>query len=665
MSPPWTFSVPPDAAAWGSVAAAVLVFVSWSFCAPWVSRHPKLVVTVLAAVAALLSLGYVHVYLRGGPRIIDATSYFLQARLLSQGNFGFEPLLPSGSFRGRFLTGPVDATTLAVIFPPGYPLLLSLGFLLGKPLWIGPLVAALLVVVSAALAWRLFRDRNVALTAAGLSALCAALRYHTADTMSHGWSALLLASLLLAVSFPGRTATLLGGVAAGWLVATRPVTGILGVALGLYWLKNLRSASWFALAMLPGLLLLLVQQHAVTGDWFSSSQRHYYALADSPPGCFRYGFGDDVGCRYEHGDVVAKYLAEGFWPWQAAVTSAHRLSWHILDVANLELLWLVVPFAAYAGRKQREIRLLTCGCVGIVLAYAPFYFNGSYPGGGARFFADVLPLEHVLLSWGVNRISQKMPLALPAAFSVTLLGFAFRAAPGHIALGDREGGRPMFSPADLAERGIDRGLVFVNTDHGFNIAFDPSRTNPKTSLVFARARGDAHDQLLWMNLGSPASYTYRFKPWSSAPGPIVRPYPLTVPSSFTFEAEYEWPAQRVAGSAVLPANVGVPCASNHQVLRWIPTPNSSASLSVELVAPEGRPRRLVLGWVHAEAAIQEFVSELDGHRQSHQIRFASNPCQEVELEAPVAPGRHLLTLEDARAVAELDYLRLLPGPDPK
>jgi len=37
--------------------------------------------------------------------------------------------------------------------------------------------------------------------------------------------------------------------------------------------------------------------------------------------------------------------------------------------------------------------------LGVMLAYVPFYFDGSYPGGGARLFADVLPLEHVLAPW--------------------------------------------------------------------------------------------------------------------------------------------------------------------------------------------------------------------------------------------------------------------------
>ena len=36
-----------------------------------------------------------------------------------------------------------------------------------------------------------------------------------------------------------------------------------------------------------------------------------------------------------------------------------------------------------------------------VLAYVPFYFDGNYPGGGARLLADVLPAEHALFGLAV------------------------------------------------------------------------------------------------------------------------------------------------------------------------------------------------------------------------------------------------------------------------
>ena len=41
-------------------------------------------VLVCCAISAALSAAYVVIYLRGGPRIVDATSYYLEARALSE-----------------------------------------------------------------------------------------------------------------------------------------------------------------------------------------------------------------------------------------------------------------------------------------------------------------------------------------------------------------------------------------------------------------------------------------------------------------------------------------------------------------------------------------------------------------------------------------------------
>src|SRR5687768_3875630 len=118
MSGLYTVGAPPDAVAWSALFLAIGTWCAWPWCKRWVLAHPTRVAVGLAVAAGALSLCYVHVYLRGGPRIIDATSYFLEARLLSQGAFGFEPPVPTGSFRGRFLIGPEQGSSLSVIFPP-------------------------------------------------------------------------------------------------------------------------------------------------------------------------------------------------------------------------------------------------------------------------------------------------------------------------------------------------------------------------------------------------------------------------------------------------------------------------------------------------------------------------------------------------------------------
>ena len=660
MAPIYTVGPPPDAIAWSALVLSIGAWCAWPRARRWVLAHPSSVLGSLAVSAGLLSLLYVHVYLRGGPRIIDATSYFLEARLLAQGSFGFEALAPSGSFRGRFLIGPEQGSSLSVIFPPGYPLILALGFWLGHPLWVGPLIGVGLVLVSYQLGWQLFRERSVALTAAALSTLCAALRYHTADTMSHGFAALLFSGALLLVCRATPRAALAAGLCTGWLIATRPVTGALCVALSLYWLKGTRPSWWFATALAPGLGFFALHQRAATGSWFSSSQTHYYAHADAPPGCFRYGFGSGIGCVHEHGDVVEQTLKGGFGPLQAAVTSFHRLAWHALDVANLELLWLALPFAVIVGFGRREVRLLALASGGIVAAYAPFYFNGSYPGGGARFFADVLPLEHALLGFGIVRLSQ-----VRLAISLALMGFALRGAYAHQALAERDGGAPMFQPEALARAGVERGLVFVNTDHGFNLAFDPAQRDARHEPVFAHERGDARDRLLWEALGQPPVVHYRFHPWSENPGPTLTPdsfAPRTPLEALTFEAEYEWPVRAIRAGSAYPRATPHACASNARILTLVPAAPNAMRVELDLLVPTKPRYELVLGWVRSSAPELRTTVQLGGETRVDRVEFKERGCQSVPVGISPSPGNHRISIGVETGPAELDYLRLVPVP---
>ena len=297
------FGAPPDAVAWVSLllAASTVALASRPAFAALVARVPeRRLVAALAVFAAALSFVYVHTYLRGLPRIIDATTYFLQARTLSEGHVGAVVPSPTGAFRGRFLLAGADGHTLYGIFPPGYPAILAVGFLLGAPLAVGPSIAAALVVATYGLAIRLLADRRAALLAAALSATSAVLRYHTADTMSHGWAALLFAVALTAALGRSLGSALVSGVALGWLFATRPVTGVVACAVVAAAVlaaplgerthpgpsSRLRAIT-LALGALGPLALFLAEQRVATGRWLGSTQLAYYALADGPPGCFR------------------------------------------------------------------------------------------------------------------------------------------------------------------------------------------------------------------------------------------------------------------------------------------------------------------------------------------------------------------------------------------
>lgn len=592
-SPYTTLGLPPDGVAWTALAVAcalvpLLIPRARRALGPLLKLECPL--PAWAALAALLSAGYVSYYLRGGPRIIDATSYYLQARAIAHGYFAFPVAEPLGSFGGRFLL-PSTAHSLSVIFPPGYATVLAAGFLLHAPMFVGPVLAALIVLTTHALAREVSGRADVARVAAGMSALCAALRYHTADTMSHGLCALLLCAGALAALRARRWDALASGLAIGWLIATRPVTGAVGVALALSLLpRRAQRWAWFGAGLVPGVALLLLYQRAATGSFFGSTQLAYYALADGPPGCFRYGFGRGIGCSYEHGDYVRARLSHGYGMREALSVTVRRLAVHCIDIANAAPLALLCPIGAWFARTDRRVRALFLACLGLMLAYAPFYFDGSYPGGGTRLFADVLPLEHVLLAIALVRL-EWIALALP----LSLTGFALHASFAHRALAEREGGRPMFEPEVLQRAQVDHGLVFVDTDHGFDLGHDPGRLDAHTQVVVARYEHDAHDWWLWDRLGRPKAFRYSYDAGAQVAHAELTPYLPATGAALRFESEAEWPPLAVAGGWVQPDFV--PCASNGRGLRLRPSaPSTSTSLDFELPLPAGTTHTVRLGW---------------------------------------------------------------------
>jgi hypothetical protein len=627
------FGLPRDPAQWLAVALAACVLFAGRtlFASSSVSRR---YVALAAAAAAALSAVYVVVYLRGGPRIIDATSYYLEGRSFAEGFLSFPVAAPESAVLGRFLVRSVhaDGVHAAVIFPPGYPALLALGFLVKAPLAIGPLLAAAIAVVTFDLAARVAASQGlsqglgaapVAKLAVLLSVACAALRYHTADTMSHGLAALCFSAALVLVlraadASDRKHANLLAaaaGLAAGWLFATRPVSAVaLAVTLGFLVARDppararrVRLALGLVLGSLPGVALFLAHQHAATGAWGFSAQRLYYALADGPPDCFRYGFGAGIGCLGEHGDFVRARLAHGFGLLAAAGTTLRRLKQHLVDPLNIEPLALLVLAGVYAARESVRGRALGLALVAQILAYVPFYFDGNYPGGGARFYADVLPIEHVLIAVAVVRMAPS-PAAVKrwaaGTLALALVGFAVRAGFDHALLRDREGGRPFFDSDELARAGVSSGLLFIDSDHGFDLAFDPAK---RSGVEVARYHGDALDRATWEAKGRPPAHRYRFDipPGDGHAHVAIEPMSFSsLTRPLVIEGESLWPPLAQRGGWALPEWAAGSCASGD---RWLAVERAdharSAVIQVALPARwlEGRalrPRIAASGQAH-------------------------------------------------------------------
>jgi hypothetical protein len=658
-----SLGAPPDALAWAALGLALLA-AAIAIAPPRLRaavtarfmRHPRLTCGVLAGAALVLSALWTQFYLRGGPRIIDATSYLLQAKGLASGRFVWQPPGELASHLGRFLVSPTDEALLGVIFPPGYPALLALGVFFGSPMAIGPLLAAALCLATYHLARALFDDTKVALLAAALSVVCAALRYHTADTMAHGASALWLTVALCGATRGGR-GLWIAGLACGAAWATRPVTGMVVTAVIVVCV--LRSSAKvaglraMALGLVPGAALLVWHQRATTGQWLASSQQRYYALSDNPPVCFRYGFGEGIGCRFEHGDFVSAHLQHGYGLVEALGTTGRRLLWHALDVGNAEPLAYLALSSVFLLWRHRGVRLIAAVIGGVILAYAPFYFDGSYPGGGARMFADVLPLEHALIAFAATRLELGR-FVLPVA----LIGFALRASYGHAALAAREGGHPMYEPSVVAAAGVTRGLVFVDTDHGYNLGFDPRVRAATDGIVVARLRGDRFDLQTWEALGKPLAYRYHFDLSGQRP-PSLQAWSPPADAAPRYEAESLWPAWDVHAGSVQPTHTAA-CGSPGRGLRLIPDASGVAKIVLRL--PTRGAEGVRAWWIGASDAPSRARMSLAG-RPAPDTDVISNICAKSPSLSLTAVGPETLLEVEARGgPVVLDAFELVASP---
>jgi hypothetical protein len=543
-------------------------------------RRSRRFLTLASFAAAFLSLGYIAFYLRGGPRAPEASTYWLQGRALSHGALAWTIPDPMGSFLARDLVYRAP-DRLSGIFPPGYPLLLAMGFLVGAPMLVGPMLGAALVVATWLLAhevvadadgpWILAKGRAeaTARVAAGFSVVSAAVRYHTADALPYGATAVAVAMALACALRARRTDDVrlfvAAGLAVGFLVASLPEcalsVGVIVAVLAWGTPTRMRSLMWACAAVLPGLLLLLVANHAATG----------HALA-SPAAAYRAVAGDGRWSVTGSGSLVLPVVRGG-------------LRGHLLDIANLEPLALLALVPLVSSGRRRGAILTALVVAGQMATRALVRVHAASAGDGAALLIAIVPLEHVLIAIGIARL---FPRAFASASIVTLAlalgGFAVHASHAHEARAASDLGRPRFEPDVLREASVTHGLLFFDDDDGYELAHDPG-LGASHGIEAVRMRGDDHDRLLYDALGHPAAHHYV----AGAGGASVSLWtpPNAGSDTWRFEAESAWPPIAQMGGFGEVIDAPEPCASAGRVLRVTPAPGGEARVTLVLPLPQG------------------------------------------------------------------------------
>jgi len=354
---------------------------------------------LLAGCAFLASGAIGEIVLDGIPHVADGVSYTFQGRILAAGRLWLEPPVPREAFEAQ--TVILDAERWCSLYPPGWPLLLAVGWWLGAPQWVAPLLFGGSVAALFQLGRRLYGDTE-ALVAAALLAVSPFGLLMGASHMAHVPTLAASLGCGLALQRAGRSGrardALLAGAAGGLAVAIRPVSAVAllaPAALALLWGRRERALpllGGLALGVAPAIALLLAHQAVVFGDPLTTG----YQRNDPTHSFFGMG-GAEV--------PLAEVLAAGL-PWYAA-----RLSESLWGLPGSDglLLLALVPLVARGGWRATDGVVLACA-TSLVLVYS-FYFYRDVAYGGPRLVFEALG-----------------PLCLLAARGLVATGAALREA---------------------------------------------------------------------------------------------------------------------------------------------------------------------------------------------------------------------------------------------
>jgi 4-amino-4-deoxy-L-arabinose transferase-like glycosyltransferase len=452
------------------------------------------------------------------PHVEDEAAYWFQAQVFAQGRLVVPTPPEPQAYNSPFV---IDMNGLRFgKYPPGFPLLLTLGMLVGAPWAVNALLAAVSLWLTADLGRRLYSP-TTGLLAAALGLSCPALLAESGSLLSH--TAALALTVLFVWAFvrmhmalKGEHSSrawrwgLLAGFALGYMALTRPFDALgVGLPFGAFALVELpiawrrrtagpdraRATLAMGTAALLVSLILPIYWHALTGQFTANPYLSIWPY-DHP------GFGPDVGV---HGYTVhdAEYnlvfnlraMATGLFGWP-----------YYLNLLFVGLAWVLRP-------RQGWNYLLLAWCLSIIGVYATYWFYGGHDGGFPRYYFVALPALWLLSGRGVElavqgmrrlagRVSVPLGRALPALtlypalVGLTLTSGLFFLPPQLEVFRGRYG--VTAAPLQPVQRaGLQHALVFVEgvvrwTD--FAVFFAADSPTLDSSVVYAISLGDAQDR---------------------------------------------------------------------------------------------------------------------------------------------------------------------------
>ena len=448
----------------------------------------------LAVSAVVLSIWVARDVLEGLPHLPDSVTYLLQAKWLLAGD-----LWGTVSALQEHLDVPytyVVGERWLGHYPPGWPLLLSIGLAGGAPWLIAPILGGLFVMLLY-LTGRELDGPVTGLLAAALAVLSPMARLIFGSMLSHAAAATLILAglwlLLVARRLKVWPVAALSGIALGLAFGIRPLSAAAAaVPLAALVVGDLfarrdndargRTFSWFiggAAAVLP----TLVANHIITGNAFtfpySLAKGSMYFAANLP-----FGIRNTDVLLYSTGNVLHGWGWPQFYgPFWVALAFAFAL----------------VPFLL---RRSRVTDVLLAAMVGSVMVALLGSRGHGLHGFGPRYLFEVFAPLYLLTARGFvelarqrlngQEVERRLHIAASTLLFVILCGTAAVALPHRLGLYRAYNGVDGSLEQQVAETGLERGLVLLPPDdwRGWAMAARMLDPDADADLLFIQADPD-------------------------------------------------------------------------------------------------------------------------------------------------------------------------------
>ena len=379
-------------------------------------------IALLLSILAVLCSSWVALGVNEGlAQLEDEYAYLWQARLIADGQISM-PSPPEAE--GFFIPFVIDYQGRRFgKYPLGWPVVLSLGVIVGVRWLVNPLLAGLAVWLTFRLGQKLLGDR-IGLLAAALTVVSPLFLTYTGSLLSHILG--LVLSLFFALAWldaldeqnltRGWLPTLSAGFSLGLLALTRPWTA-LGVALpfGVDGLVRLGRDSTLVRKRIIsiGLIAIVITslhflwQYALTGDALTNPYTLWWHYD-------RVGFGINHGPR-----EMGHTLRQG---WLNTRHSLILVGRDLFGWGQLGAGWLLPLLGLWKLRRRRKAWLLAGVFPSLVLVYVAYWVSGP------RYFYEGLYSLTLLSAAGIAWLagwfapSNKISLLKPQLRQILVLG---------------------------------------------------------------------------------------------------------------------------------------------------------------------------------------------------------------------------------------------------